>query len=97
MSVHPDRASLQESVNQALIKEQLGAVVAGGSGRFYSYIDLALTHVTAAAEVIRDVLQRGKQSKRSWLMFFDVALWDEWIGIWPDTPAPPLKMGAKQN
>jgi hypothetical protein len=84
------RIKLEDALNQALRPARLGCVIGGGSGRRYNYIDLALLDVRSAAEAIRHVLQRGGlKTRRAWLLFFDDALGAEWIGMWPDSPAPP--------
>jgi hypothetical protein len=67
----------------------LGAVIGGGTGLRYSYIDLALTDVERAVPVIRERLQRGRIGRRCWLQFYDDALAAEWVGLWPDSPEPP--------
>jgi hypothetical protein len=84
------RIQIEDALNQALRPARLGCVIGGGSGRRYNYIDLALTDVRAAADIIRSVLLRGGlQTRRAWLLFFDDSLGAEWIGMWPDSPAPP--------
>jgi len=86
------RIKLEDALNQALRPGRLGCVIGGGSGRRYNYIDLALIDVLAAADAIRGVLQRGGlKTRRAWLLFFDDALGSEWIGMWPDSPAPPTR------
>jgi hypothetical protein len=84
------RIKLEDALNQALRPARLGCVIGGGSGRRYNYIDLALIDVPAAAEAIRGVLLRGGlKTRRAWLLFFDDIFAAEWIGMWPDSPAPP--------
>jgi hypothetical protein len=47
--------------------------------------------VRAAAELIRSVLRQGEaNTRRAWIQFFDNILGAEWIGVWPDSPAPPM-------
>jgi hypothetical protein len=48
-----------------------------------------VTDVERAARVLKDKLQRIGAPLRTWIEFYDADLSDEWIGIWPDTPAPP--------
>ncbi len=86
-----DRIKTEDALNHALRPAGLGCVIGGGSGRRYDYIDLALLDVRAAAEMIRSVLRQGKpNTRRAWIQFFDNILGAEWIGIWPDSPAPPM-------
>ncbi|HTS54980.1 MAG TPA: hypothetical protein VMH26_17040 [Burkholderiales bacterium] len=88
------RIKSENVLNQALRPQRLGCVIGGGSGRRYDYIDLALIDVPAAVEVIRSVLQRGGlATRRAWMQFFDNILGAEWIGLWPDSPAPPMAPG----
>jgi hypothetical protein len=35
-------------------------------------------------------MQKLGLPRRSWLLFYDPDLADEWLGIYPDTPAPPM-------
>ena len=84
------RIKLEDALNHALRPGRLGCVIGGGSGRRYNYIDLALIDVSAAADAIRSLLHRGGlKTRRAWLLFFDDSLGAEWIGMWPDSPAPP--------
>jgi len=34
-------------------------------------------------------LRDGKIPRRTWILYFDTSLEDEWEGIWDDTPPPP--------
>jgi hypothetical protein len=67
----------------------VGAVLGGGTGLRYAYIDLALADISAALPVIRGCLRNLQIPKRSWLQFFDATLSQEWIGIYDDSPMPP--------
>jgi hypothetical protein len=85
------RTATEDALNAALRPGQLGCVIGGGSGRRYDYIDLALVDVGAAATLMRSVLQRGGlATRRAWIQFFDNILSAEWIGMWPDSPEPPM-------
>jgi hypothetical protein len=84
-----DKSEIEDALDAALKPSGLGAHVGGGTGRRYSYVDLALRDVDRAIPIIRETLQRGRVPKRSWLLFFDDTLRDEWVGIWPDSPEPP--------
>jgi hypothetical protein len=84
-----DKAEIEDALDDALAPEELGVVVGGGTGKRYSYVDLALVDVERAIPVVRRVLRKGKIPKRSWLQFFDSDLASEWIGIWDDAPEPP--------
>lgn len=84
-----DRGAIEDTLDAALKPAALGCVHGGGTGRRYSYIDLALTDVDAAIDAIRDVLRGGNIHKRTWLLFCDADLCDEWVGVYDDTPEPP--------
>jgi hypothetical protein len=85
----PDKAAIEDAIAGALGAHELGAQIGGGTGLRYSYVDLALTDVTAAMEALCPVLRAGKLPRRTWLQFFDAELADEWIPLWDDAPAPP--------
>jgi len=85
----PDRATMEEALDEALCGAKSGCVTGGGTGLRYSYIDLALVDVRGAMDRIRRVLEQGGIPKRTWLLFFDEHLAQEWIGIYSDSPAPP--------
>jgi hypothetical protein len=92
-----DRGDIQDAVEAVLRPARLGAVVGGGTGHRYSYIDLALTNVVDAAPLIREALQRGGIPTRTWLLFMDEELANEWIGICPNTPPPPMPAEASES
>jgi len=87
------RDELEEALNNSLRTANLGCCFGGGTGLAYSYIDLALTDVRRAAELIRGILQPARIPRRTWLQFFDDTLAHEWIGIYPDSPPPPISSG----
>ncbi|HTL28822.1 MAG TPA: hypothetical protein VL282_06375, partial [Tepidisphaeraceae bacterium] len=84
------RAKLEDPLSLELQRSGLGSHIGGGTGQMYAYIFLALSDVTRAIEVIRQTLRAHLAPKRSWLLFYDVDLVAEWIGIWDDTPQPPV-------
>jgi hypothetical protein len=85
----PDRAAIEDALDEALREAKAGAVMGGGTGLIYSYVELALADVSRAAAIIRKILRDGNIHKRSWILFHDRSLADEWIGICDDTPPPP--------
>jgi hypothetical protein len=84
-----DKAAIEDALDAVLLPNGVGAVIGGGTGLKYSYIDLALIDVPKAIELIKICLKNGNVPKRSWILFFDAYLLDEWIGIWKDSPPPP--------
>jgi hypothetical protein len=85
-----DRTGVEDALNEALVPGGLGCVIGGGTGLRYVYVDLALMDVERAMSVMREVLQRGKVPRRTWLLFFDSALRAEWLPVWSDVPPPLL-------
>lgn len=85
----PDRTTLEDALNEALVPGGLGCVFGGGTGLRYAYVDLAVMDVERALPVLREVVRRGKVPKRTWLLFFDSTLGAEWVPLWEDTPPPP--------
>ncbi len=83
------RQGIEEKLNAALMPANAGCVIGGGTGLKYGYIDLALTDVPKAVELMRPILQEVKVSHRSWVLFLDADLADEWIAVWEDASPPP--------
>ncbi len=88
--VFGDRSTIEDALNDALGAAGLGCTIGGGTGIRYSYVDMAVTDLGAAVSLIRATLQAGKMTRRSWLLFQDADLRSEWIGIWDDSPMPPM-------
>ncbi|HEY3445531.1 MAG TPA: hypothetical protein VGK67_04160 [Myxococcales bacterium] len=84
-----DKAEIEAALEKALERERLGTVIGGGTGRRYSYVDLALLDVRRSIPILQKTLRAGKVPRRSWLQFFDSELAEEWVGIWDDSPTPP--------
>lgn len=84
-----ERKVVETAVNEALVEAGLGCVVGTGTGKKYSYLDLALTRVNAGVPVIRRQMRKAQVATRSWLLFHDAHLADEWVGVYRDTPPPP--------
>ena len=84
-----ERKAVEKAVTGALIEAGVGVVVCTGTGKKYSYLDLALTDVCAALPIIHEHMQACAVANRSWLLFHDAHLADEWVGIYEDTPPPP--------
>ena len=84
------RDRLATTLDEKLAESGLGCTIGGAGGLRYSYIDLCLTDVEQSLPIIRKVMQYEHMPNRSWLLFFDADWANEWIGIFPDTPAPPM-------
>jgi hypothetical protein len=85
-----DRSEIEDAVNAVLAPAAAGCVVGGGTGRRYSYIDLALVDCPRAVPLLREVLSAGRVPERTWLQFFDDDLSQEWVGVYDTTTPPPL-------
>jgi len=85
-----DRKDIEKSLLSALEAAGVGTMIGGGNGLRYCYVDLALLDVPKAIPCIRQALARGGVSTRSWLLFADRDYCAEWIGIFPESPAPPM-------
>jgi hypothetical protein len=86
-----DKSEIEDALDAILMSNRLGCVIGGGTGRRYSYIDLALIDLKQGIDAIRRVLVEGKIPKRSWIQFFDSTLAQEWVGIYDDSPPPPME------
>lgn len=85
-----DRGEVEDALNGAIRPEGFGCTFGGATGHRYSYLFLAVTRRKEAFDRVRSILQKGRIPKRSWILFFDSELAWEWIGIYPDSPPPPL-------
>jgi hypothetical protein len=83
------RRVLEDALDAALVSERAGRVVGSGLGIRYSYVDFALSNVENAIGVVANVARRIGLSERSWVLFCDTALEDEWAAVHPSAPAPP--------
>jgi len=86
-----DRAQIEDALDAALRPSGLGCAIGGGTGLRYSYVDLALTNAQPGIDVVRTVLSEGNVPKRSWVLFYDVVLAQEWVGVFDDSPPPPME------
>lgn len=85
-----DKTEIENALDAVLKPQKGGCTIGGGTGLRYSYIDLAIVDVDRATNTIRRCLQEGRAPKRSWIQFFDVELRSEWIGVYSDSPPPPM-------
>ncbi len=86
-TAYEDREDIENAVD-AVLGPKLGCVIGGGTGLRYSYVELALRDPAAAIPRICHTLRDGQIDKRGWLLFHDTELSDEWVGLYPNTPAP---------
>ena len=86
-----EKAELEDAVDEVLMPGRLGCTIGGGTGSRYSYTDLALVDVAGGIEAIRRRLREGNICKEAWIQFLDADLGAEWIGIYDDSPPPPIR------
>ena len=84
-----ERGKLEQALERCL-RPELGALVGAGFGLRYGYLDLALSDPLAALEALPKALRAARAPKRSWLLFCDSELEDDYLAIWPETSAPYL-------
>lgn len=88
---YQDRDDMEEAVRNALSAQDLGGLIGAGTGLRYSYMELALTDVDRGIAAIQRAMREGNVPRRSWIMFHDANLAAEWVGIYDDSPVPPLE------
>lgn len=87
------RGTLEDAVRDALDGSGVGCCIGGGSGLRYSYVDLALTDLAAGIDIVRAAARAANVPARSWIQFFDAVWRSEWLGVYPETPLPPMEEG----
>ncbi|HEY2252163.1 MAG TPA: hypothetical protein VGH74_13915, partial [Planctomycetaceae bacterium] len=89
-SVFSDRGEIEDAINAVLRPAKLGSSIGGGTGRRYSYVELALVDVDRAWQEMRLVLQEGHLTPRTWLLFHDDERQYDWQGLYDDSPEPQM-------
>jgi hypothetical protein len=84
-----DKGEIEDALDAVLIPAKTGAVVGGGSGLRYSYIDLALSDLENGIQQVIAVLREGNITERAWILFFDDIYREEWVSVWDNSPTPP--------
>jgi hypothetical protein len=85
-----DRSEIEDALTEQLTRHKLGCHIGGGTGLRYSYVDLAVVDLPRGIQAVRQILQAGRVSNRSWIQFHDSDLIAEWIGVYDDSPEPPM-------
>ena len=86
-----DKGDIEDALDERLRSAKLGCFVGGGTGLRYSYVDFSLTDLWRSIPIIREVLRAGNLTRRSWIQFYDSEWQNEWVGIWDDSPPPPIE------
>ena len=84
------KEELGESLNSALLSQQLGGVMGNGEGKKYYYHDLYLKDVPTGIDTITTLLGDKGLTKRAWIHFYDSELAEEWVGVSSESPQPYL-------
>jgi hypothetical protein len=85
------RGEIEDAINELLVESKTGCTIGGGTGLRYSYIDLALLEFTKTTRSICELLRQIKLPRLTWMLFMDADYAGEWIGLYEDTPAPPME------
>ena len=85
------RERWETAIDEALVPAGLGGTIGGGTGRRYSYAELALADVDRSLPVLRERIQAAGVPSQSWLLFHDSELAEEWVGLHGATTPPPGK------
>jgi hypothetical protein len=82
---------IEETLNNKLREDGIGAIVGSGTGRKYLYFELAVTDIAKTFEAIRRrLLALELLPVGSWILFYDSDLAGEYIGLRTATPKPPM-------
>jgi len=82
------RFELEDKLDRELRKAKAGCVLGGGVGNEASYIDMIISDLPEAAEILREQAAKAKLPETSWLLFYDTYWVDEWVGMFKRTPPP---------
>lgn len=85
-----DRGELEDLVTQTLKSAGLGSAIGGGTGKWFSYVELALTDVGHSIEALQQALRATNLGRGAWILFDEAGLERFYVPVWPDAPAPPL-------
>ena len=80
---------IEDPVDSDLRRAGAGCVVGSSTGLRYIYLDLAIMDVKQALSVLAPVLRPLQLPERSWLLFYDTEMADEYIGLYSASGAPP--------
>jgi hypothetical protein len=83
------RQKFEERIHVPLRKAECARVVGSGTGLRYLYYDLAITDIAKTIATVRTQLLKKGLPDRSWLLFYDAELRDEYIGLRSGSPPPP--------
>lgn len=82
------RFELEDKLDRELRKAKAGCVLGGGVGSEAAYIDMIISDLSEAAEILREQAKKAEMPETSWLLFYDTYWVDEWVGMFKRTPPP---------
>ena len=80
--------SIRKELDARLVDAKAGRCFGYGAGREYFFLDLVLSDIERAREVISSLAEEYNFSRSSWIKFFDRYYMCEWVGVYHDTPKP---------
>lgn len=87
-----DKANeFEDLVDEELRKAKLGCVVSSGKGTKEIFLDLCLTDVLQSKALISRLCDEAGWPHTAWIYFYDCEWVNEWIGLFPDTPAEEIE------
>lgn len=87
------RFELEDKLDRELREAGAGCVLGGGVGSEAAYIDMIISNLPEAAEILREQARKAKLPETSWLLFYDTYWVDEWVGMYKRTPPPDAHEG----
>jgi hypothetical protein len=84
------KEDLLNALNATLVEKRIGVVTGAGTGLRHGYIDFVLNSISKGGRIIQKIGKKFKLPKNSWILFFDSVMEANWIGIYEDTPIPPM-------
>ena len=87
------RFKLEDKLDNELREAGAGCVLGGGVGSDAAYIDMIISNLPVAAEILREQTVKFKLPETSWLLFYDTYWVDEWVGMHKRTPPPDAHEG----
>ncbi|CAN5606602.1 hypothetical protein BH11CYA1_BH11CYA1_18210 [soil metagenome] len=87
------RFELEDKLDKELRETGAGCVLGGGVGSEAAYIDMIISNLPEAAEILREQARKFELPETSWLLFYDTYWVDEWVGMYKRTPPPEAHEG----
>jgi hypothetical protein len=80
---------IEDRIDPALRNAGAGCVIASSTGLRYLYLDLAILNIKRSLAVLAPVLRPLDMPSRTWLLFYDSEMADEYIGMNSSSGTPP--------